>query len=414
MIRKTIRTYGLYVLGLVICISVGTACNVSNTQSPNKPGTFARTIYLTYQGKKVNARPQAMAPDGNGGAVITGQFLSGNQTNIFVARIDNEGNLMWQKSFGGKGNDVGWDVIRTDNNEFVVCGTYGNYLYLLRIDSKGRVVWQHKYQRFHEAATDSTLEQGSNDAGITVVQGRNGGFYAAGETTVFTPPGYYAASVSGPSLLHVNSEGKRLWFKQYRTPAPGFTNGIVQGPKENLIMVGPYNGIPSGIFSTTKKGAVRKSFLKLDFVYNSIRLLKNGNFVIGGNGEALHRITVSEVSASGGSAIWSNEYGHGFLYDIVATRNGDIVAVGSLLGKKVRHQAYFFKLDANGNVLWKRTPDFAGETVLYGVEQGKNGGFLMAGIIKQKYHKNRLLIIRADSQGHIRHIGKDLKPSMGQ
>lgn len=334
---------------------------------------------------------------------------------MFVVRIDNEGNLKWQKSFGGKGDDVGWDVIRTDDGEYVVCGTEGDHLYLLRITNHGRVVWQHKYQRFHQAATDSTLELGSNDFGYSVVQARNEGFYATGGTMVDVPPGYHLQSVEAPSLLHVNSEGKRVFFKQYlKMAGKGFTSGIVQGVNNNLIMVGAYNGLPSGILSTTKKGAFKKNFLKIDFEYKSIDQLKNGNVAIGGNGGSSHRITVSQVNASRNSTIWSHEYGHGFLYDVVGTRNGNIMAVGSLLGKKVRHQAYFFKLDDKGNVLWKKTPDFPGQTVLYGVEQERNGEFLMAGIFKQKNHKDRLLIIRTDSLGHIRHIAKNLKPPVGQ
>lgn len=261
MVNKTIKTYSLYLLLLIICISAETACDVSNTHSQNQSRTFARTVSITYQGQEVSALPEAMASDGNGGAVITGQFLSQSQgANIFVARIDNEGKLMWQKSFGNKGPQVGFDIIHTNNNEFVMCGTYNDHLYLLRIGSHGRVIWQHKYQRFHEAATDSTLEHGSNDFGYTVIQAQDGGFYAAGQTMVYVPPGYYSESVGAPSLLHVNGEGKRLWFKQYlKGTGKGYTTGIVQGSNNSLIMVGPFNGIPSGIFSTQEKGVLKKS-----------------------------------------------------------------------------------------------------------------------------------------------------------
>jgi hypothetical protein len=405
----------LYLTFIAIFIGIESGCNlIGSNNTHHKSKTFARTVSITYHGQNVSARPQAMVPDGHGGVVITGQFLSHNQgVNIFVARIDNKGELMWQKSFGSESNDVGWDIIRTDDGEFVVCGTYDTYLYLLRIDSNGRVIWQHKYQRFHRKATDSTLEIGSNDMGYTVVQAQNGDLYAAGGTMVYVPPGYYSQAVEAPSLLHVNGEGEKLWFKQYlKETGKGSTKGIVQGLNNNIIMVGTYNAIHSGIFSTTKKGAFKKSFVKIDFGYNNINRLKNGNFILGGNGGSSHRITISKVSANGENIIWSHEYGQGFLHTTLTTRNGGVIAAGSSFGKKMQHQAYFFKLDANGNLLWKRTPDFAGKTVLYGAEQEENGGFMLAGVVKQKSYKTRLLVIRTDSLGHINYIQSDLKHSL--
>lgn len=107
--------------------------------------------------------------------------------------------------------------------------------------------------------------------------------------------------------------------------------------------------------------------------------------------------------------------GYGTINAITATKNRDVLVVGSLINKK--QQAYFFKLDSHGNMLWKRVLDLRKQAVLVGVHELKEGGFILTGIYSKTYHPAGILgttkgakplIIHADSLGHIKHIASGI------
>jgi len=76
----------------------------------------------------------------------------GKQTqivNIYVVKTDGAGNLVWEKKFGGEGNDVrGHSVKVTPDGGYIIAGTIdvgaqnANDCYLLKIDAGGRMLWE--------------------------------------------------------------------------------------------------------------------------------------------------------------------------------------------------------------------------------------------------------------------------------
>jgi hypothetical protein len=433
MFNQTIKTYSLYLFPLLIFITVGTACNVSNSHSNSKPKTFARTVSITYHGQKVNAITTAMAADGEGGAVITGNLEPKNLAVplIFIAHIGNQGTLLWQKIYGddkySNYPDYAHDIIQTNDGNYVITGMIGQHLWLLKINIQGKILWQQKYYRVEVPATNSTAEYHSSDEGYSLIQTLDGGFAVAGRTTV---RGISDHPEPTPSLLRVDSTGKKLWVKQYINGVGNVIHAVAisQGSGGNFLLSlsAPY--VSSPVFYTTEKGKFsglgftrRNSSMRF---YNDIIKLKNGSgFVMsgGGNGNA-YPITVTKVGGIGGKVIWSHQYGMGTVHALTETGDGNIVVAGSLIEKVFegyKQHGYFFELDAKGDVLWKKELDLRRQTVLHGVYETNDGGFILAGIAADTYHPagvfghtsgSEPLIIRTDSLGHISHIEKDLQP----
>ncbi len=84
------------------------------------------------------------------GYVITG-VSRGERTNsydVYLLKIDKNGNLLWQKTFGGTGYDEGRWVIQDSDKGFIITGfTFsftkeGEEIYLIKTDSLGNPVWQ--------------------------------------------------------------------------------------------------------------------------------------------------------------------------------------------------------------------------------------------------------------------------------
>jgi len=73
---------------------------------------------------------QAITPSKNGGFFIVGNSKSDNQdaaenageNDIWIMKIDADGNLVWQKSFGGADLDFGFDVLESKDGSIFVVG----------------------------------------------------------------------------------------------------------------------------------------------------------------------------------------------------------------------------------------------------------------------------------------------------
>ncbi|WP_315816408.1 DUF7619 domain-containing protein [Paraflavitalea speifideaquila] len=92
---------------------------------------------------------------------VTGHHGSTDSTDAWLVQLNEQGNILWQKSYGGTGNDEFVQVIHTDDQEYVaightntvnngdvtgfhnVSGTFQDPdIWVVKINRQGNVVWQ--------------------------------------------------------------------------------------------------------------------------------------------------------------------------------------------------------------------------------------------------------------------------------
>ncbi|MCK5052330.1 MAG: T9SS type A sorting domain-containing protein [Candidatus Cloacimonetes bacterium] len=72
------------------------------------------------------------------------------QNDIIVVKTDSEGELEWSKAYGGTGSDYGMAVVENELGEFVITGfsnsfSNSNDVILFKIDNLGNVIWSKSY-----------------------------------------------------------------------------------------------------------------------------------------------------------------------------------------------------------------------------------------------------------------------------
>src|SRR5262249_16660093 len=94
-----------------------------------------------------------------GYAISDNGDVSGNHGNAdyWIVKLDSNGNLKWQKCFGGSDDDIARSVQQTTDGGFIVAGysksadgdvsgNHGMYDYwIVRLDSLGNLLWQKSF-----------------------------------------------------------------------------------------------------------------------------------------------------------------------------------------------------------------------------------------------------------------------------
>lgn len=116
----------------------------------------------------------------DGGFAIVGFTYSNNgdvsgnhgDDDVWVVKVDNEGSLLWQKTLGGSGQDIGTSILNTpDNGLIILASTLSNDgditnnhgsqdIWIIKLDSVGNIDWQKTYG-------GSSSEYGGNFIDVT-------------------------------------------------------------------------------------------------------------------------------------------------------------------------------------------------------------------------------------------------------
>jgi len=76
------------------------------------------------------------------------QSLGNGSFDMLLVRTNEQGNILWQKTYGGIDYDQGWSMARNDQNELFLFGTTKSFglnnspdLYLIKTDDLGNEIW---------------------------------------------------------------------------------------------------------------------------------------------------------------------------------------------------------------------------------------------------------------------------------
>ncbi|MEL6862777.1 MAG: PKD domain-containing protein [Bacteroidota bacterium] len=132
----------------------------------------------TYQIPDLKDSDHLLIEDDNGDYIIVGYAPSGNlgQQDATLIKVSSNGQQRWQKYYGGALNDQGASVQNTADGGLILLGSTesfssgGKDVYLVKTDEEGAVLWERTYGGL------------DIDFGTSVKQTRDGGFILTGGT----------------------------------------------------------------------------------------------------------------------------------------------------------------------------------------------------------------------------------------
>jgi hypothetical protein len=147
----------------------------------------------------------AKALKNKSGYIITGKVCTrnGSKDDIFLLKLDNEGNQVWQKSYGNLNDfEFAREVVETSDNGFLVVGVRGLYgvdnerALVLKADANGNALWLRTFGNLD--VNDCTA----------VLPNNEGGCYVTGIIT-------FDSTRKATFLKKYLADGREAWTRYY-------------------------------------------------------------------------------------------------------------------------------------------------------------------------------------------------------
>ncbi|MEJ5378477.1 MAG: choice-of-anchor D domain-containing protein [bacterium] len=140
----------------------------------------------------------------DGGYIVAGvtRSLGAGEYDIWVLKLDSDGDIQWQKTYGGADWDLVYEVQQTQDGGYVVAGTTWSTTsaWVLKLDSSGNIEWQKTYGGYGSEYYGSY--------GHSIKQTSDGGYILSG---------VLSSRVSGDDIwvVKLDSSGDVEWQKSY-------------------------------------------------------------------------------------------------------------------------------------------------------------------------------------------------------
>ncbi|UCG03393.1 MAG: hypothetical protein JSW11_05255 [Candidatus Heimdallarchaeota archaeon] len=270
----------------------------------------------------------------DGGYAFAGSTYSfgndGDHPDMLFVQVDAEGEIQWDQTYGGTGNDEIHTLIQTTDGGFVlagstdVSGTWQSEMCLLKTDAKGNVIWNHTYGIFSYA--------------YALVQTADGGYALAG---------------------NIWTEETQRDMRLVKTD----TNGIIQW---NQSYGGTWHDHAYALIQTKDKG-----FALVGYTYYTNTTPFSDMWLV--------------KTDTNGIMQWNQTYG-GNVDDearsLLQTADEGFVIAGTMNSYSVDSDMFLLKTDSEGTLEWNQTYGRTGNDGASALLRTDDGCFVLAGFTR--------------------------------
>jgi hypothetical protein len=381
----------------------------ANTQTSPPSDTIPATSLSPHFCKAIGGPEgewsHSIIQNSDGGYAIAGytrSFGAGDR-DVYVVKLDANGNLQWTKTIGGPKDDWGESLIQTSDGGYVIAGSTYSFgvglsdVYVIKLDANGNPQWT------------KTIGGPKDDRGFSLIQTSDGGYAIAGETESF------GAGRKDVYVVKLDANGNLQWTKTIGGENWEAGHSLIQTSDGGYAIAGETNSFGAGdydvyVVKLDAKGNLQWTNTiggKSDDWGFSLIQTSDGGYAIAGTPYSFDAedwdVYVVKLDANG-NLQWTNTIG-GPSYDggesLIQTSDGGYAIAGDTFsfgaGEK---DVYVVKLDAKGNLQWTRTIGGKGWDSGRSLIQTSDGGYAIAGdTFSFGAGKSDVYVVKLDKNG---------------
>lgn len=284
---------------------------------------------------------------------------------VWLLKIDETGNIVWQKNYGGAGDEDFKDLqitadggliftAQTSSSDSFVETQYiplGSFTeaWVVKLDASGNVQWQKSFGGFDSFLTEFTSIEQTSDGGYIatgVSDGVGGDVAPAHENLDFW-------------IVKMDPTGNNTWSKSYGGNNQDIPHSIKQTTDGGYIVAGEVASTDGDV--TGNHGDLDVWIIKLDNL-----------------GVLQWQKTYGGTQAELASNIQLNGNLGYVLGGTTRSIDGDFPA--NTFNNINKSDELVFKIDLDGNIIWSKTMGGSNNETLLGLELTPDGGFITIGI----------------------------------
>ncbi|QXP60821.1 hypothetical protein [Olleya sp. HaHaR_3_96] len=344
---------------------------------------------------------------------------SNESYDVWVLKYDANITLEWTKTFGGTNDERGHDIIQTEDGGYAIIGfTYSNDgdvtnnngqedFWVIKLDPQGQLVWEKTYG------------YSGIDTGHSITQTSDGGYFITGVLDVTASAGAGNTRLSQTQHaggdywgLKLDQSGTIIWSKYFGGFFSDTAYDVVQTNDNGFLMIGSSDSVDTDIsnnigsydfwivkVSSTGVSEWEKSYGSTE-IDEARAIIKSGdgNYLIIGDTRGQDTDVSSNFGAADvwvikisptGELLWEKTYG-GEDFDVgraisTTNDNGFVLsgssrsASGNLTENQGQNDGWIFKIDSNGALKWQQAVGGTNVDFLYGITTLNNGTIIAVG-----------------------------------
>ncbi|MBK7986944.1 MAG: SBBP repeat-containing protein [Ignavibacteria bacterium] len=285
---------------------------------------------------------------------------------IFVQKLDANGNFLWAKSFGGKGEDLGVSIALDEASNVYITGGFDDTvdfdpgigvtnltavgkkdIFIQKLDANGNFLWAKSFGG------------NSSDQGKCISIDTRGNVYTTGSfiDKVDFDPGTGVAVLSSEGETDVfvqklDANGNFLWAKSCGGKRGDVVNSIAIDKESNVYTTGTFKSFfnYAADFDPGPDSMKLASAGEQDIFI--LKLDANGNFLWAKSCGAEYYDNSMSIAVDDKG----NVYTTGLFTGIVDFDPGiNVMKLSSEANMAGQHDMFILKLDANGNFIWAKS-----------------------------------------------------------
>lgn len=310
------------------------------------------------------------------------EFTASGNADVFVQKLDREGNFLWAKTFGGPENEIAYDIAVDTWGNVYTLGLFSGMadldpgpgvtsftalgkgdIFIQKLDSLGNLIWV------------KSIGGDSYDYGLSLALDSDNNVYVTGSfrNEVDFDPGAGINPLTSKGsddifMLKLDTEGNFIWVKQIGGPGRGQGHAIVVDPKGFIYSTGLFNDEVDfdpgpGMSILSSSGGSDAYLQKHDLEGNLlwVKPLGNGGQEVG-----------YEIALDGAGNIYTTGLFEGIVDFDPGSGTTELTSNGVL-------DVYVLKLDPGANLQWAKSVGSINFDYVYGLSVDRWGNAYLTG-----------------------------------